>query len=89
MRISYDAQSKVLHFVFADTGVYSREVEGGVRAEYDGEGRLAAVHVPDAMATASGKDVFRQLVVDGIEPFTSDNPLILIPRLFKDVQTIE
>ncbi|HNR33882.1 MAG TPA: hypothetical protein PKO36_01795 [Candidatus Hydrogenedentes bacterium] len=89
MRISYEAKSDVLHFVFADTGVYSHETEGGIRAEYDSEGRLAAVHVPNAMATASGTDIFRQLVFDGIDPFTADHPLILVPRLFKDVQSLE
>jgi len=89
MRISYDPQSNVLHFVFSDTGVYSHESEGGVRAEYDSDGRLASIHVPDAMATALGTDVFRQVVIDGIDPFTADHPLILVPRLFKDVQITE
>lgn len=89
MRISYDEDANVLHILFADTGIFSREIEGGVRAEYDSENRLSAIHVANAMGTASGNDIFRRLVVDGIDPFTGDHPLILVPRLFKDAQVTE
>jgi YD repeat-containing protein len=89
MKISYDANKGSLSIVFSDTSVVSHELGEGFAVEYDGEGRLTRVEIPNAMSTSLGRDVFRQIVVDGIGPFAKNEPLIILPRLFEKSASTE
>jgi len=84
MKISYDANRDSLNIVFSDTGIVTRELGDGFVAEYDDQGQLTRVGIPHAMSTSLGRDVFRQLVVEGIGPFAKTDPLIILPRLFEN-----
>jgi hypothetical protein len=53
-------------------------------AEYDPQGQLTRVEIPHISDTSLGKEVFRQLVVEGIGPFAKSDPLIILPRLFEN-----
>jgi YD repeat-containing protein len=89
MKISYDANTDVLSIVFTDTSVVTHELGEGFAAECDGEGRLTRVEIPNALSTSLGKDVFRQLVVEGIGPFAKNDPLIILPRLLEKSASTE
>jgi len=89
MKISYDPTQDTLSLVFAETSISSHELGEGFVVEYDAEGQLTRVQIPHAMNTASGKDVFRQLVVEGIGPFGKNDPLLILPRLFENAGSSE
>lgn len=89
MKISYDPELDTLSLVFTDTGTFSHELGEGFVVEYDAEGHLTRIEIPHAMSTASGKDVFRQLVVEGIGPFSKNDPLLILPRLFESAGSSE
>lgn len=89
MKIFYDVQADVLNIVFRDTGVITRDSGEGIIAEYDDQGQLARVQIHQAMTTAAGKEVFRQIVVEGIGPFVEHSPLIIVPRLFEGSQLMD
>jgi hypothetical protein len=83
MRISYNAGTDTLHLILADSGRVSSDLDEGVGVEYDDEGRLTQVRIHGVSSSAGGRDLFRQIVIDGIDPFLEGEPLIIIPRLFK------
>jgi uncharacterized protein YuzE len=87
MKISYDANHDTLSLVFTETSVFTRELGEGFLVEYDAEGQLTRVEIPHAMSTSLGKDIFRQLVVEGIGPFAKSDPLIILPRLFENANS--
>jgi uncharacterized protein YuzE len=89
MKISYDANTDVLSLIFGEADGYLRELGEGFIAEYDDSGMLIRVDIPSISNTPQGKDVFRQLVVEGISPFGKNDPLIILPRLFENVETLE
>lgn len=89
MKISYDPTEDTLSLVFAEGGVFPHELGEGLVVEYNSEGHLTRVQIPHAMSTAAGKDVFRQLVVEGIGPFSKNDPLLILPRLFKNTESSE
>ncbi len=86
MKISYDARADVLTLVFRDTGIITRDSGDGINAEYDDQGQLSCVRIHQAMTTAAGREVFRQIVVEGIGPFVEKSPLIIVPRLFEETE---
>ncbi len=89
MKISYNSDADTLSLVFSETGVFTRELGEGFVVEYDAEGHLTRVEIPHAMSTSLGKDVFRQLVFEGIGPFAKSDPLIILPRLFENIESYE
>jgi hypothetical protein len=89
VKISYDSDTDTLNIIFADNGIFTRELGEGFVAEYDVDDQLTRVMIPNAMKTSLGKDVFSQLVVEGIGPFAKNDPLIIIPRLFDSAETFE
>ena len=89
MKISYDLEQDTLSLVFSESGIFTRELGEGFVAEYDAEGQLTRVQIPHAMKTSQGKEVFRQLVVEGIGPFGKNDPLLILPRLFENAESSE
>lgn len=89
MKISYDETKDILSFVFADTGITTRDLGEGFSAVYDADGRLARLAIHEAVARAAGQEIFRQIVIEGIGPFAVADPLIIIPRLFGDAELLD
>jgi uncharacterized protein YuzE len=89
MKISYDVQTDTLSLIFRDRGILSRDLGDGVVADYDPARDLTRSQIPHATMTAAGKDVFRQIVVEGIGPFGPSDPLIIVPRLFENSQLLD
>ena len=86
MKISYDATTDTLSLSFSDAAISSRDLGDGISVEYDAEDNLARVVIHQVTASAAGKDVFRQIVIEGIMPFAKNDPLIIVPRLFEGTQ---
>jgi uncharacterized protein YuzE len=88
MKIIYNPDEDTMRIVFSETVGIHKDLGDGIAIDYDEDGRLASIDIRHPMSTAAGKDVFRQIVVEGIGPFLHDNPLIIVPRLFSDSQSV-
>ncbi|NIA16552.1 MAG: DUF2283 domain-containing protein [Nitrospiraceae bacterium] len=83
MRLRYEPDRDALSLVFGDRRVAARELGEGVSAVFDEEGCLVEVVIENVTARAPGEDIFRQILIEGIAPFDSGDPLLIVPRLFK------
>ena len=89
MRIHYDKKEDALSLVFGDSDSAVKDLGGGVSVDYDTRGQLARIQIQNASLTSAGKDVFRQIVVDGIGPFVQEQQLIIVPRLFGNSEILD
>jgi hypothetical protein len=71
--------------VFSDGGAITRDCEEEITADYDSDGRLTRVDIHRALARSGIPEVFRQIILEGIDPFTETHPLIIIPRLLEGI----
>ena len=85
MRLRYEPDRDALSLVFGDRRADARELDEGISAVFDEEGRLVEVVIENVTARAASDDIFRQILVEGMAPFGAGNPLLIVPRLFKDV----
>jgi len=83
VRLSYDSTNDVLSIVLDDNGTFTKDLDEDVSVVINADGQVVEVQLRDAMARFPGNDIFRQIVLDGIEPFTKSDPLIILPRIFK------
>lgn len=89
MRLSYRTETDTLHIIFSDSVIATRDIEEGVAVCYDGEGRISEIRVHDVVARASGEDIFKQILIDGVGPIGNADPLIILPRLFAKGETVD
>ncbi len=66
MRITYDAEVDALSITFFDTTVTTKDLDEGIAADYDSEGRLAGIGILDAVKRFGDKETLRRLVVEGV-----------------------
>ena len=89
MRIEYDKKLDALSLVFGESGSVAKDLGGGVSVDYDDRGQLTRVQIHNASLTSAGKDVFRQIVVEGIAPFVQEQKLLIVPRLFGNAEILD
>jgi uncharacterized protein YuzE len=89
MKIFYDSGTDTLNLVFSDTGVITKELGEGIAAERDEDGKLTRVMVREVSKSTAAKEVFRQIVIEGIGPFVESEPLIIVPRLFAGSEMLD
>ena len=89
MKIFYDSGADTLNLVFSDTGVITKELGEGIAVEHDEEGKLTRVVVHEVSKATAAKEVFRQIVIEGIGPFAENEPLIIVPRLFSGSEILD
>ena len=46
MRISYDSSKDIIQIVFQENVASSKDLGGGIKADYDAEGNLSGISVP-------------------------------------------
>jgi uncharacterized protein YuzE len=68
MKISYDAEVDALSITFRDTTVTTHELESGIAAEYDSEGRLAGIEILDAAQRFGDLSTLSQVTLEGVGP---------------------
>lgn len=83
VRLSYNSANDVLSVVLDDNGILTKDLDEDVSVVLNADGQVVEIQLRDAMACSPGGDVFRQIILDGIEPFTKSDPLIILPRIFK------
>jgi uncharacterized protein YuzE len=66
MKISYDSRADSLSIIFRDTTVTTHELEPGIAADYDSDGRLAGLEILDAAERFGGLSTFSQVTLEGI-----------------------
>jgi uncharacterized protein YuzE len=54
-----------LYIRFIEAMVTTEHLAEGIAADYDAEGRLAGIEIMDAVRRFGGKEVFRQVVLEG------------------------
>jgi len=68
MIIRYDPESDALCILFRETTVTTEHLAEGIAADYDSEGRLAALEILDAVRRFGGQETLRQVTFEGIGP---------------------
>ncbi|HEX5315477.1 MAG TPA: DUF2283 domain-containing protein, partial [Candidatus Kapabacteria bacterium] len=66
MKISYDPKADALSIVFRDTTVTTHELETGIAADYDSEGRLAGLEILDVAQRFGGLSTLAQVTLEGV-----------------------
>ena len=66
MKILYDPEVDALSIVFRETTVTTEHLAPGIAADYDREGRLAAIEVLDAASRLGGTETLREVLLDGV-----------------------
>jgi len=86
MRIRYDEASDTLSIFLAESGTQTKACCGkGVTVGYDSRGDVARVEIRNAKGRSGDRDVFRQILLEGIGPIPLDEPLIILPRLLDGI----
>lgn len=73
MKLSYDSEVDALSIVFRETTVTTKRLGEGIAADYDADGRLAALEVLDVVRRFGDKATLQQVVLEGFE---TDTPVL-------------
>lgn len=66
MRITYDAEVDALYIRFHDTTVTTKNLDDGLAADYDAQGRLAGIEILDASKRLGDKRILQQVTLEDI-----------------------
>ena len=66
MRITYDQEVDVLYIRFEETTVTTKQLDEGIAADYNSEGKLAGIEILDAVKRFGGKETFKKVALEEI-----------------------
>jgi YD repeat-containing protein len=66
MRITYDPQVDALYIEFLDITVTTEHLAEGIAADYDADGRLAGIEIPNAIERFGCRQTLRQVILEDI-----------------------
>lgn len=66
MKITYDPDVDALSIIFREATATTVELGEGIAADYDSEGRLVGIEFLDATARFGGRDVLKQVTLEGV-----------------------
>ena len=68
MKISYDPEVDALSITFRETTVTTKHLAEGIAADYDADGKLVGIEILDAAKRFGGKEILRQVILEGLGP---------------------
>ena len=72
MRTTYDAEVDALYIRFKEAQVTTKHLAEGIAADYDAEGHLAGIEIPDALKLLGDPGAFRQVILEDVALSSSE-----------------
>ena len=66
MRITYDQNVDALYIRFKETTVTTKHLGEGIAADFDADGRLAGIEIPDAVKRLGDPSVFKRVTLEDV-----------------------